>query len=219
MELFDKKFVYLEWDDVLEGKEVFVADCLANLRRMVNNNDHYGYSECVVDSCVEFPFRVYSGITFAMAYYDPNYECKLAWKNGKQIQSKSTVYVDAEWVDNDFPDWNNPCEAFRIKPDEYEVYMTVFDETETPPKVLITTAVSSMPLHWYVRAKGPLAECTQYAVENYCKRCIHKTCDCTPTACVSVVDPVISCMGFEEPKKWRPFKDYPAPPDFDTLVK
>lgn len=118
MELFDKKYVYLEWDDVLEDKEVFVADCLADLRRRVDNNDHHGYSECVVDSCVEFPFRVYSGITFAMAYYDPLYEYKLAYNQGKKVEVYGFVGISRAWIEvTDDWKWEENYE-YRIKPEK-----------------------------------------------------------------------------------------------------
>lgn len=47
MELFDKKFVYFEWDDILRGKEVFFAVALPELRlRVEDDNDGFkGYVE------------------------------------------------------------------------------------------------------------------------------------------------------------------------------
>ena len=199
MELFDKKYVYLEWDDVLEDKEVFVADCLADLRRRVDNNDHHGYSERVVDSCVEFPFRVYNGITFAMAYYDPLYEYKLSYNQGKKVEVYGFVGISRAWIEvTDDWKWEENYK-YRVKPENVEKqeepleYITVLDKAETPPKVLVTPAVSSMPLSWHVQAKGNLERCKGFAVERFCKRCKHEVSLCC--------SPYLGCQGFKEAKE------------------
>lgn len=129
MDLYDKQYVYFEWDDSLEGKEGFFADYIDTLVVRVNDNNHRGktvdkqhfFGHCSYGYSA-YPFSVNSTRPpFMFFYYDPNYECKRAWKNGKQIQSKSKVYIDAEWVDDDYPDWNNSCEEFRIKPEELKM--------------------------------------------------------------------------------------------------
>jgi len=102
--IFDKKFVYLEWDDVLEGKEVFIADTFPELRKRVeNNNDSF---MCTVErNDGDYPF----------VYYDPLYNVKLAWKNGKQIQYRS--HCSFEWEDCDDPGWSETDE-YRVKPEK-----------------------------------------------------------------------------------------------------
>ena len=49
-------------------------------------------------------------------YYDPNYDCKIAYNNGKKIQFKNKA--SDVWLQSDFePKWSNDCD-YRIKPEE-----------------------------------------------------------------------------------------------------
>lgn len=112
MELFDKKFMYLEWDDVLEGKEVFLADSLVVLKRAVMLNED---RLSVEENDGDYPFTSPAGVHYSMAYYDPNYECKVAWKQGKQIQYQS--HYSFEWQDCDDPKWSEYYE-YRVKPEK-----------------------------------------------------------------------------------------------------
>jgi hypothetical protein len=115
MELFDKKFVYLEWDDSLEGKKVFVADTLPELRRRVDAGDDDFFCT-VTKNDGDYPFIVREGVRYALVYYDPNYECKVAYAHGKTIQFKSQ-YGDKEWVDCGCPAWSETYE-YRVKPED-----------------------------------------------------------------------------------------------------
>lgn len=87
--IFDKKFVYLEWDDTLEGKEVFIADTLPQLRLLVDMccSLQEVSKNMIKDS--SWPFVDSWGTKYAMVYYDPNYQCKIAYAQGKTIQFKS----------------------------------------------------------------------------------------------------------------------------------
>lgn len=116
MELFDKKFVYLEWDDEFKGKMVFVGDSLQLIRKEVN--DGTAKARCVKDNSSDlYPFKDDCGTTWALIYYDPLYDVKLAWKNGKQIQARSVLYKDAEWIDSKYPHFDDTCCEFRVKPE------------------------------------------------------------------------------------------------------
>lgn len=112
MELFDKKFIYLEWDDKLEGKEAFLADSLPELRRRVEQDDP-NFRYIVKKREGDYPFG--GSVCYAMAYYDPNYICKWAYyTQGKVIQFRGDEHD--EW--KDFvgePLWSDACE-YRVKP-------------------------------------------------------------------------------------------------------
>lgn len=99
MELFDKKFVYLEWDDKLKGKEVFLGDTLPQLRVLVNGHCN-SLQEVTknIDDDSFYPFISPCGTRYAMAYYDPNYECKWTYAQGKTIQHRIKDSSDA-WKD------------------------------------------------------------------------------------------------------------------------
>lgn len=117
MELFDKKFVYLEWDPILEGKKVFVADCLADLRKRVITDDRRFFG-CIVDSGFHYTFQAPDGLNYALCYYDPNYECKRAYMEGKEIQARGKGSSDeSDWYDVDRPNWLD-CQEYRVKPEE-----------------------------------------------------------------------------------------------------
>ena len=118
-EIFDIKFVYLEWDDVLKGKKVLAGDNLQFMRMEVN--DGTVKLRCVEDNISSsnlYPFKDEYGTKWATVYYDPLYDVKLAWKNGKQIQARSVLYKDAEWIDSKYPHFDDTCCEFRVKPEK-----------------------------------------------------------------------------------------------------
>ena len=114
MELFDKKFVYFEWDDILEGKEVFLADALAVLKRAVMLDED---RLSVEENDGDYPFTSPAGVHYSMAYYDPNYSCKRAYMGGKVIQYRNKDSSDQnkdssdQWKDcSEEPYWAEDCE-------------------------------------------------------------------------------------------------------------
>jgi hypothetical protein len=112
MELFDKKFVYLEWDDVLQGKKVVIGDTLGELK----NKLHSELFDSVMENKGDYPFTPSENdLNFAMAYYDPNYECKRAYVQGKVIQYRNKG--DDKWMVTSSPSWIDRCE-FRVKPEK-----------------------------------------------------------------------------------------------------
>lgn len=99
MELYDKKFVYFEWDKELDGKKGFVAPNIALLKSRVINNPEAMVTLSSSDEN-DCPFNYYNDgeITcdYAFAYYDPYYEFRKAYLEGKQLQFKSN---NGEWKD------------------------------------------------------------------------------------------------------------------------
>lgn len=117
-ELFDKQYVYFMWDDELIDKYCFVADTIDDLRDAVN--DFTGYPERIVGKhAPDYPFQT-EGTHYVFAYYDPNYNCKYAYKQGKTIQAY--INCSDSWIDSQQPTWDSACK-FRIKPDDdYTLY-------------------------------------------------------------------------------------------------
>lgn len=112
MELFDKRFVHFMWDDELKGKKCFVAD---NINTLI---------ECVKEGTATYkvhwsgnigmPIECDDLVRYHFAYYDPNYEVKKAFNEGKKIQVHCTNGI---WSDCDEPKWYDNCK-YRIKPEE-----------------------------------------------------------------------------------------------------
>lgn len=111
MELFDKKFVHFMWSNELAGKKCFVSYFINDLESMVNSKDKSYLDTVVFSEDKANPFRATTG-KYSFAYYDPNYECKLAYRKGKQIQYR----VGDTWLDC-VPDWNEDYE-YRVKPEK-----------------------------------------------------------------------------------------------------
>ena len=88
--LYNKKFVYYNWDDSLEGKNVFLADYIGQLEDIVNNN----LNQCkVTKSNLDKPFSRNES-TYTFCYYDPNYKFKYAWLK----ENKKVFYRIKAWV-------------------------------------------------------------------------------------------------------------------------
>ena len=118
IELFDQQYVFILWDKELDGKKGFVAQNIASLRSQVNDNPKamVTLSDSGDDVC---PFTYYDDgeITcdYQFAYYDPFYEIKRAYHEGKQIQYKA---IDTgNWCDCiGYPSFF-PNGEYRIKPE------------------------------------------------------------------------------------------------------
>ena len=103
---FEDKYVHFRWTEELKGKDCFVADDIATLCSAFEN----GTRRTVTDKFNEcYPFEARGGFRFA--YYDPNYDCKIAFNEGKKIQSRQK---GNSWQDTEFPTWL-PDFEYRIK--------------------------------------------------------------------------------------------------------
>lgn len=96
IEWFDKKFVYLEWKDELNGKEGFVANSLTLLKSEMMKWSPYKIKHSDNDS---FPFynSIDSSRCASMAYYDPYIKIKEAFELGKTLEYKSKDNYD-KWI-------------------------------------------------------------------------------------------------------------------------
>lgn len=114
-EIFDKKFVHFMWGDSLKGKEGFFADYIDKLVDYVENEKFKFKLTCEGPGDSEYPFLA-GGTRFCFFYYDPLYNVKLAWKQGKTIQGRTKLLSDP-WVDCCCPTWSDECE-YRVKPEK-----------------------------------------------------------------------------------------------------
>ena len=94
MELYDKKYVYFEWDDKLEGKDVFCGFSIYDLKSQVNQGNAQTGVLHHSNNSKGHPFvPTWSdgsgSLAYPFAYYDPYYEVKKAYNEGKKIQYKS----------------------------------------------------------------------------------------------------------------------------------
>lgn len=120
MELYDKRYVYFDWDDRLNDKNVFVANTIDWIKSKVN--------ECV-DLTVKIkksknpsePFKLkYNNNTFVFAYYDPFYEMKKAYLEGETLEYKHPNDNDIGWLvynENHMPhfDTHDGLYEWRVK--------------------------------------------------------------------------------------------------------
>lgn len=102
MELYNKKFVYFEWDDGLKGKKGFFGDSINHIKLNVKDNRTMWFGEIChnVNTNTDYPFETIDDSgwhrNFRFCYYDPYYEFRRAYLEGKQIQFKDG---NGGWVD------------------------------------------------------------------------------------------------------------------------
>ena len=129
MELFDRKFMNFIWDGRLTGKKCIVGDNAYTMKCAINgDSDTLLSSENVYYSGDDaYPFESSFG-KYSFCYYDPNFEVKRAFMQGKKIE----VFYPSEDVWYTITDEQTfllLCESdreFRIKDDEF----VPFEKTE-----------------------------------------------------------------------------------------
>lgn len=119
IKLFDKRYVYLEWSDELEGKDCILAKTYQDLKDFVNSGDEGRF--CKVEKGKEKPFtNLWSECDFC--YYDPNLKVKKAWLEGKTIQQGVLNgwedYINLPRTNSYFYNINWDAYDWRVKPTE-----------------------------------------------------------------------------------------------------
>lgn len=109
---FEDKFVHFRWNDELKGKPCFLADNMEDLRIAFEHGDRKFVKEKYSEAN---PFKAERGF-FHFAYFDPNYDCKVAFNNGQTIQVKMKGMTGRKWKDISDPSWEDESE-YRIKPE------------------------------------------------------------------------------------------------------
>lgn len=162
MTLYNKKYVYFEWDDELEGKKGFVADNVFSLKNCVNNGNYYEVLCKSQDLTTAYPFSQ-SDIdsTYVFAYYDPDYEVKKAFFDGKTIQARFKD-TTSEWFDinKDTLSDGYSLEDFDLRMiEEWKVYVEMCDNI---PVFNITQY--DCDTHCYFQ--GTFVDCQKYCSER-----------------------------------------------------
>lgn len=124
MELFDKRFVHFMWDDRLIGKKCFLADYINELQSYVEKGDESNSDTLAYSEDKSAPFKPVNRLLHRcrFAYFDPNYEVKRAFNEGKTIQFLSRQqqsnggWTDV-WYDCVEPRFIENTE-YRVKPEE-----------------------------------------------------------------------------------------------------
>lgn len=120
MELYDKKYVYFEWDDELEGKKVILAHTIKNIKEFVGSGDKGRFF--IAQKGNDLPFT--NGLCECeFAYYDPNYEVKKAYNEGKKLQWKYRSEKNwHDWDNGVLPQFHDDTCGYelRVKPDDCE---------------------------------------------------------------------------------------------------
>lgn len=118
IKLFDKRYVYLEWSDELEGKDCVLAKSYKDLKDFVNSGDEDRF--CKANKGKEKPFtNLWSECDFC--YYDPNLKVKKAWLEGKTIQQECGLsrwkdYINLPRTSSYFYNINWDAYEWRVKP-------------------------------------------------------------------------------------------------------
>lgn len=121
MELYNKEFIYFEWEDKLKGKKGFFANTINELKSKIesgfellechfsNNQTGFHFSNSISNSAYQF------------FYYDPYYEFRKAYLEGKLLQFKD---CSGNWEDvAGEPLFKNG--EYRIKPSK--IYYAVWN--------------------------------------------------------------------------------------------
>ena len=170
-QLYNKKYVYFEWDDELEGKEGFFNDSINTLKEIVEDNrtSHHGKIIKNSDPNCPYPFKIkndsgYCNSAYKFCYYDPDYEVKKAFMDGETIQArfKSDDGHYCEWFDINKDTFSEgySLEDFDLRlKGEYKVYVKICNNA---PIFNITS--SDCDTHCYF--VGTFDKCHKYCEER-----------------------------------------------------
>ena len=167
MPKFEKQYVHFIWTDELEGKMVFFADYIQQLKQRVENNVVGHYAK-VTKGEANLPFGIVDGrACWQFAYYDPYYELRVAREQGKVIQRywKS----EQEWDEYTSDAFTDDVSFYRIKPDE-------------PALKLAEAPITNRDLaQWLAEGYGQYMD-TEYAIARtyYCYDCCEASTDDAP---------------------------------------
>ena len=129
IELFDKRYVYLEWSDELEEKDCILAKSYQDLKDFVNSGDEGRF--CKAHKGKEKPFtNLWSECDFC--YFDANLVVKKAWLEGKTIQKECGLkwkdYIEVPRTSSFFYNIKWDAYEWRIKPTTEETWYVIFAE-------------------------------------------------------------------------------------------
>lgn len=155
MPKFEDKFVHFTWDDELRGKKCFLADDMDELQRLFNEGERETVETCYITA---FPFETATSC-YKFAYYDSNYECKIAYEQGKTIQFKSLA--DGTWQDCGSKEdlWRDNYE-YRIEPEIEPLAYVILSQHEGEASLFSMLNGGNESRHVYFI--GTPGECLDY---------------------------------------------------------
>lgn len=153
MPKFENKFVHFDWSDSLRGKKVFYGDNLLTLENdaLSGNTNLMAIVEGGYDKVTPF---IVNDDYWKFVYYDPNYEVKLAYDEGKTIQYKSLI--DGQWETITSPDWDSKYE-YRVKPQHEELYAIgdiLYNESTNTKAMVIAVDYNSKCFRYCLGGNG-----------------------------------------------------------------
>lgn len=174
MTLYDSKYVYFEWDDKLAGKEGFIANTISSLKEKVND----GSESCLQPLCYSNNPTGYHFSSanpsvrgaYVFAYYDPYYEFRKAYVEGKQLQFKDH---EGNWKDVLGEPLFNGADEYRIKPEDtyipFDTVQELIDAWDEKYPQNKNRPESTMPLIWIKnKQKNRVYLITDFLFEKVC---------------------------------------------------
>lgn len=119
---FDKKYLVMPDDKDIIGKKVLYADHIDMLIFDVESGDasRTGILDAIITDC-SFPFYINSA-RWGLTYYDPNYEAKVAYSQGKTIEYRRKGDWEDEWHVSTDGVIDVKCYDYRVKLDKWFVH-------------------------------------------------------------------------------------------------
>lgn len=179
MPKFEKQYVHFMWSDELEGKMVFFADYIPQLKQRVEDTIIGHYAKATKGD-VNLPFRIADGqANWAFAYYDPYYELKLAHEHGHKIQvlAKGNDKWPDLWLDLSNPDWELEPEMYRVKPDGPAPKLELAEK----PELALALITNRVLAQWLAKGYGQYMDVDfKVARTYYCYDCCETSTDDEP---------------------------------------
>lgn len=124
MPKFEERYVYFRWSRELEGKEVLCADHIDVLEKQVVKGWLSDFGVVKRSGDTGYPFEA-ACKSWQFCYYDPNYEAKVAYEQGKPIECKRKgAWDDSDWDYTPSPAW--------LDDHEYRIMITENQPEENP---------------------------------------------------------------------------------------
>lgn len=112
--LYDKKFVYFEWDKVLKSFKVCCANDIETLKANLGNSK-YWHTVSKNETKKGGAFIDANGNTYNFVYFDPHFELRAAILNGEIVQEHLNNLSGGGWKDINYIEYDFDLErAYRI---------------------------------------------------------------------------------------------------------
>lgn len=104
VKLYDKRYVHFEYDAHLIGKHVVAADSITELHNVIDGTGSSLASTGKVTgrSDTDYPFCLEDGECYRFCYYDPHFEFKKAYNEGKKVECRPRYGAEKEYGQDDW---------------------------------------------------------------------------------------------------------------------